>query len=187
MSPMSAEATVVRNYLDWMLSHPVEEADQDQQGHQAGRRTILDDDHYGLEKVKERIVEYLAVQQRVDKLKGPILCLVGPSGRRQDLARQVDGQGHRPRLHPLLAGRRPRRGRDPRPPADLHRLDARQDHPVDEEGQDVQPALHAGRDRQDGRRLPRRPVLGAARGAGPGAERQLQRPLSRGRLRPVAT
>jgi ATP-dependent Lon protease len=79
MSPMSAEATVVRNYLDWMLSIPW------------GKRTkikkdivhaekILDEDHYGLDKVKERILEYLAVQQRANKVKGPILCLVGPPG-----------------------------------------------------------------------------------------------------------
>ena len=79
MSPMSAEATVVRNYLDWMLSLPW------------GKRTkikrdivhaekILHDDHYGLEKVKERILEYLAVQSRTNKVKGPILCLVGPPG-----------------------------------------------------------------------------------------------------------
>jgi ATP-dependent Lon protease len=79
MSPMSAEATVVRNYLDWLLSIPwgikgkvkkdLEEAQQ-----------ILDAEHYGLEKVKERIIEYLAVQARTNKLKGPILCLVGPPG-----------------------------------------------------------------------------------------------------------
>jgi ATP-dependent Lon protease len=79
MSPMSAEATVVRNYLDWLLTIPwgvkgkvktdLEEA-----------QTILDEDHYGLEKVKERILEYLAVQKRTNTLKGPILCLVGPPG-----------------------------------------------------------------------------------------------------------
>ena len=79
MSPMSAEATVVRNYLDWLLNIPwkkpskmkkdIEEAEQ-----------ILDAQHYGLEKVKERIVEYLAVQNRVGKVRGPILCLVGPPG-----------------------------------------------------------------------------------------------------------
>ncbi len=79
MSPMSAEATVVRNYLDWLLSIPwgvkgkvkkdLEEA-----------QDVLDEEHYGLEKVKERIVEYLAVQNRTNKLKGPILCLVGPPG-----------------------------------------------------------------------------------------------------------
>ncbi len=79
MSPMSAEATVVRNYLDWLLSIPWKKRTKvstDLKKAQA----ILDADHYGLEKVKERIVEYLAVQQRVGKMKGPILCLVGPPG-----------------------------------------------------------------------------------------------------------
>ncbi|NND16953.1 MAG: endopeptidase La, partial [Silicimonas sp.] len=79
MSPMSAEATVVRNYLDWMLSIPWGKKSRVKKD--LGRaQKILDDDHYGLEKVKERIVEYLAVQQRSKKLKGPILCLVGPPG-----------------------------------------------------------------------------------------------------------
>ncbi len=79
ISPMSAEATVVRNYIDWLLKAPWKkrtkillELDK--------AATVLDEDHYGLEKVKERILEYLAVQQRVKKLKGPILCLVGPPG-----------------------------------------------------------------------------------------------------------
>ena len=79
MSPMSAEATVVRNYVDWLLKAPWKKR---------GRiirdltraETVLEEDHYGLEKVKERILEYLAVQQRVKRLKGPILCLVGPPG-----------------------------------------------------------------------------------------------------------
>ncbi|MEM8774854.1 MAG: endopeptidase La [Pseudomonadota bacterium] len=79
MSPMSAEATVVRNYLDWMLSIPWGVKSRVKKD--LGRaQDILDKDHYGLEKVKERIVEYLAVQQRSKKLKGPILCLVGPPG-----------------------------------------------------------------------------------------------------------
>ncbi|MEO0710725.1 MAG: endopeptidase La [Pseudomonadota bacterium] len=79
MSPMSAEATVVRNYLDWMLSIPW--GTKSRVKKDLGRaQGILDDDHFGLEKVKERIVEYLAVQQRSKKLKGPILCLVGPPG-----------------------------------------------------------------------------------------------------------
>ena len=79
MSPMSAEATVVRNYLDWMLSIPwgVKSRVKKNLGN---AQKVLDNDHYGLEKVKERIVEYLAVQQRSSKLKGPILCLVGPPG-----------------------------------------------------------------------------------------------------------
>lgn len=79
MSPMSAEATVVRSYIDWLTSVPwfkrsVVKKDL------AKAEEVLDNDHYGLEKVKERILEYLAVQQRVKKLKGPILCLVGPPG-----------------------------------------------------------------------------------------------------------
>ena len=79
MSPMSAEATVVRNYLDWMLSIPWGVKSRTKKDlHKA--QDILDADHYGLDKVKERIVEYLAVQQRSQKLKGPIMCLVGPPG-----------------------------------------------------------------------------------------------------------
>ncbi|PKP68137.1 MAG: endopeptidase La [Alphaproteobacteria bacterium HGW-Alphaproteobacteria-5] len=79
MSPMSAEATVVRNYLDWLLSLPWGVKSRVKKDLRAAQ-TVLDDDHYGLEKVKERIVEYLAVQQRSQKMKGPILCLVGPPG-----------------------------------------------------------------------------------------------------------
>ena len=79
MSPMSAEATVVRNYLDWMLAIPWGVKSRVKKD-LSKAEAILDDDHYGLEKVKERIVEYLAVQQRSKKLKGPIMCLVGPPG-----------------------------------------------------------------------------------------------------------
>ncbi len=79
MSPMSAEATVVRNYLDWMLGIPWKKRTRVKRDVRAAE-IVLDEDHYGLEKVKERIVEYLAVQNRVRKLKGPILCLVGPPG-----------------------------------------------------------------------------------------------------------
>ena len=79
MSPMSAEATVVRNYLDWMLSIPWGKKSKIKKDLGLAQK-VLDDDHYGLEKVKDRIVEFLAVQSRSDKLKGPILCLVGPPG-----------------------------------------------------------------------------------------------------------
>ncbi len=79
MSPMSAEATVVRNYLDWMLMMPWKKRSRIRDD-LSGAEEILEADHYGLERVKERILEYLAVQQRVKKLKGPILCLVGPPG-----------------------------------------------------------------------------------------------------------
>jgi ATP-dependent Lon protease len=79
MSPMSAEATVVRNYLDWLVKVPWKKRSKVSHDIAEAQR-ILDADHFGLEKVKERIVEYLAVQKRVEKLKGPILCLVGPPG-----------------------------------------------------------------------------------------------------------
>jgi len=79
MSPMSAEATVVRNYLDWLLSLPWGKKSKVKKDI-AAAEAVLNDDHYGLHKVKERILEYLAVQQRVGKMKGPILCLVGPPG-----------------------------------------------------------------------------------------------------------
>jgi len=79
MSPMAAEATVVRNYIDWLLNVPWKKRTKIRKDLAAAEK-ILEADHYGLEKVKERILEYLAVQQRVNKLKGPILCLVGPPG-----------------------------------------------------------------------------------------------------------
>jgi ATP-dependent Lon protease len=79
MSPMSAEATVVRNYLDWMLSIPWKKPTKIKRDIKLAEK-VLNADHYGLEKVKERILEYLAVQQRMKKVKGPILCLVGPPG-----------------------------------------------------------------------------------------------------------
>jgi len=79
MSPMSAEATVIRNYLDWVISIPWNNPDQISHNINEASK-ILENDHYGLDKVKERILEYLAVQKRTNKLKGPILCLVGPPG-----------------------------------------------------------------------------------------------------------
>jgi ATP-dependent Lon protease len=79
MSPMSAEATVVRNYIDWIISLPWNDFTDDKLDINEAER-VLEDDHYGLEKVKERILEYLAVQSLVGKIKGPILCLVGPPG-----------------------------------------------------------------------------------------------------------
>jgi ATP-dependent Lon protease len=79
MSPMSAEATVVRNYLDWLLGVPWKKRSKVRKDLKLAQET-LDADHYGLEKVKDRILEYLAVQSRVQKMKGPILCLVGPPG-----------------------------------------------------------------------------------------------------------
>jgi len=79
MSPMSAEATVVRNYIDWLVNVPWKKHTKIRHD-LAAAEAVLEEDHYGLDKVKERILEYLAVQKRVKKLKGPILCLVGPPG-----------------------------------------------------------------------------------------------------------
>jgi ATP-dependent Lon protease len=89
MSPMSAEATVVRNYIDWILALPWEEKTEDA-GDIVEAERILDEDHYGLKKVKERVLEYLAVQSLVDRIRGPILCLVGPPGvGKTSLARSI--------------------------------------------------------------------------------------------------
>ena len=79
MSPMSAEATVIRNYLDWIINIPWNNPSSISKNINKAK-SILDFDHYGLEKVKDRMIEYLAVQKRMDKIKGPILCLVGPPG-----------------------------------------------------------------------------------------------------------
>ncbi|MEO8010867.1 MAG: LON peptidase substrate-binding domain-containing protein, partial [Dokdonella sp.] len=79
MSPMSAEATVVRNYIEWMVGAPWKKRTKVRKDLHLAQE-VLDADHFGLEKVKDRILEYLAVQQRVDKMKAPILCLVGPPG-----------------------------------------------------------------------------------------------------------
>ena len=79
MSPMSAEASVLRNYIDWMIGVPWKKRSRVKHDLVAAQ-TTLDKDHHGLEEVKERILEFLAVQQRVKKLKGPVLCLVGPPG-----------------------------------------------------------------------------------------------------------
>ena len=137
---MSAEATVVRNYLDWLLSIPWGTKTRVQARTWAAAETVLDDDHYGLEKVKERIVEYLAVQQRSKKLKGPIMCLVGPPGvGKTSLGKSVARATGREFIRIALGGVRDEseiRG---------HRRTyigsyAGQDHPGAEEGQDDEPA-----------------------------------------------
>ena len=133
MAPMSAEATVARNYLDVLLGLPWGKKSKLKKDIAEAQR-VLDEDHYGLEKVKERIVEYLAVQARTNKLKGPILCLVGPPGvGKTSLGRSI-ARATGPRVRPPVARRRSRRGGDPRPPADLHRLASGQDHFEHQEG-----------------------------------------------------
>jgi ATP-dependent Lon protease len=104
MSPMSAEATVVRNYIDWMLDLPWQDFAVEKHDIQEAER-ILDEDHWGLEKVKERIIEHLAVQALTDKLRGPILCLAGPPGvGKTSLARSVARSLNRPFARISLGG-----------------------------------------------------------------------------------
>lgn len=103
MSPMSAEATVVRNYIDWIISLPWYNRTKDKLDIQEAER-ILNEDHYGLEKPKERILEYLAVQSLVKKIKGPILCFVGPPGvGKTSLAKSI-ARADGPEFYPGLLG-----------------------------------------------------------------------------------
>jgi ATP-dependent Lon protease len=104
MSPMSAEATVVRNYVDWLLKAPWKKRSKVLRDLNRAEE-VLDEDHYGLEKVKERILEYLAVQQRVKRLKGPILCLVGPPGvGKTSLGQSIARATHRKFVRMSLGG-----------------------------------------------------------------------------------
>ena len=144
-------------------------------------REQLDADHYDIERVKDRIIEFLAVRRLKPDARGSILCFVGPPGvGKTSLGRSIAARaGAQVRAH--LGRRHARRGRDPRPPPHLHRRDAGRDRAGAARRRRQQPGLHDRRDRQDGRRLPRRPGVGDARGARPGAERRLPRPLPRHR------
>jgi ATP-dependent Lon protease len=104
MSPMSAEATVVRNYIDTLVALPWKKKSKVSTDLKRSEQ-ILDEDHYGLERIKERIVEYLAVQQRVDKLKAPILCLVGaPASARPSLGQSIARATNRKFVRMSLGG-----------------------------------------------------------------------------------
>ena len=177
-SDQSPETGWIRTWLDTVLEIPWGVESEDRLDIAEASR-ILEADHDGLEDVKERILEHLAVRKLqaerglapVDgRGSGAILALVGPPGRRQDVARRVRGQRPRAQVRPGLAGRRARRGRDPRPPPHLRRGPAGPPGARPARGRDHEPGHRARRGRQDRRRLPGRPVLGAARGARPGAE-----------------
>ncbi len=184
MPPMSAEATVSRNYLDWLIAVPWHKKTKESRDLKRAEQ-ILNEDHYGLEKIKDRILEFLAVRALIKKPKATILTFSGPSGSRQDLAGQVDRARDEPQVRAAVARRRARRGGDPRPSPHLHRRVPRPDHPDDEEGRHDEPGVPARRSRQDVDGLPRRPVGGAARSARSGAEQRVPRSLPRRRVRPL--
>ena len=160
----------------------------------AAARAVLDADHHGLDEVKDRIVEYLAVRARRAERglqvvggrgSGAVLAAGRPARGRQDLAGRERRPGPRPQVRPGRPRRRARRGRDPWPPPYLRRRAARPDRPGDQGGRLDEPGRAARRGRQGRRGLPRRPGGRPARGARPGAEPHVPRPLPRARPRPV--
>ena len=133
MPPAAAETGVIRTYLDWLVGLPWN-AESEEKLDLVEAQEILDEDHYGLEKVKERVLEYLAVHKLTDKMRGPILCFVGPPGVGKTSIGRSIARALEPQVHPHVARRRARRGRDPRAPAHLRRRAARPHHPVDQPG-----------------------------------------------------
>ena len=163
MPVAAAEYTVSRTYVDWLIALPWAKRTEDSIDLKHTKQ-VLDADHSGLEKVKDRVLEYLAVRKLNPDVKGPILCFLGPPGRRQDVAGAIDRQLDRPQVRPRLARRHARRGGDPRPPPHLHRRAAGTGHPGAAPRRVEEPGLHPRRDRQARVRFPRRPGVGAARG-----------------------
>ena len=106
MTAASPEYQMLRTYIDWLLDVPWSVTSEDRLDPIEARR-VLDEDHYDLDKVKERIIEYLSVRKLKGDMKGPILCFVGPPGRRQDVARTVDRARHVAEVRPAVARRRP--------------------------------------------------------------------------------
>ena len=184
MPNVSAEATVSRNYIDWLVTVPWKKATREMRDIKRAEK-ILNEDHYGLEKVKERILEFLAVRQLVTETKGSILCFAGPPGVGKTSLAQVDREVPEPQVRAPLARRRARRSRDPRPPPHVHRRVPRPDHPAHEEGGHREPRLPPRRGRQDVDGLPGRPVVGAPRGPRPRAEPLVRGPLPRRGVRPL--
>ena len=142
MSPMSAEATVVRNYIDTLVNLPW--AKKTKIKHDlAFAEAVLNEDHYGLDKVKDRILEYLAVQQRVDKVKSPILCLVGPPGVGKTSLGQSVARATGRKFVRMALGGSARRSRNPRPSPHLHRLHAGQGAAKPDQDRHQEPAVPA--------------------------------------------
>ncbi len=184
MPPMSAEATVSRNYLDWLIAVPWHKKTQGEprpeaRRSRAQRRPLRPREDQG---TRARVPGRARAGQEAE---GHHPHAGRPSGRGQDLARQVDRPGHEPQVRAPVARRRARRSRNPRPPPHLHRRLPRPDHPDDEEGRHHEPGLPARRSREDVDGLPRRPVGGAARGARPRTELDLPGSLPGCGIRPL--
>ncbi len=133
MPPMSAESTVSRNYLDWLLAVPWKKRSKEIRDIKRAEK-ILSEDHYGLEKIKERILEYLAVRQLVKNPKGSILCFLGPPGVGKTSLAMSIGRATGTQIRSRFARRRARRSGNSRPSPHLYRRPARPDHPDDAQG-----------------------------------------------------
>ena len=185
MPPMSAESTVSRNYIDWLLAVPWKKRSKETRSIDYAEKVLNDrplrpGKNQG---AHSRISRRAAAGEESEGLD---LVLRRASGSGQDFAGHVDRQGHGAQVCAALAGRRARRGRDSRPPAHLYRRAAGSDHPAHEARGHQESCLPARRSGQDGLGLPRRSGIGAAGGAGPGAEHDLPGSLSRRGLRLVA-
>jgi ATP-dependent Lon protease len=182
MQPMSAEATVVRNYLDVLLGLPWGKRSKVKNDLKRAQE-ILDDDHFALEKVKDRIVEYLAVQARTNKLKGPILCLVGPPGvGKTSLGKSIAKATGREFVRQSLGGVRDEAEIRGHRRTYIGSLPGKIVSNLKKAGQH-EPAVPARRDRQAGAGFPGRSGFGAARSARSRTERQVPGPLSGNRPR----
>ena len=184
MPVAAAEYTVARTYIDWLIALPwAKRADEviDLAAHEGHprRRPLGPREGQGPD---PRVPGGAQAQPRRE---GADPLLRGAARRGQDVAGQVDRHVARPQVRPRLARRHARRGRDPRPPAHLHRRAARPGHPGPAPRRVEEPGVHPRRDRQAGLGLPRRPGVGAARGARPGAEQHVPRPLPRRAVRPL--
>ena len=192
MGESNAESSMIRTYLDWLLAVPWAKRSEDRLD-PVHAREVLDADHEGLDDVKRRITEYLAVRKlRTDRgmtENSPVRRHPDAdrtSGDGQDLDRRIDCASDRSAVRPDVARRRSRRSRNPRPSPHLHRRAARSAGPRAARRRHDESRHHARRSRQDRRRLARRSVGGAARGARSGAESRVSRSLSRRRARSVA-